>query len=245
MDSGYVVLGENYISNSSKAKRFNKRDSENDLGDLITAHKLLLGIIGSILEQAKGADIPNKPAVRRKFVLVSGFIQGIPLCEQSILQSMYLQSASLIRQEQETLGLLGEIKSGTRKDRVNVNIKYAPWDGGRLYGELSTLAHLCDHSLLNEIVGYNNSWGDYSSSVPQYNKDKTRDFYCFHLVMVCGLILNLFNLYYDVCEYKPSKRETDVFDIVISILIKEETLKIDQKECYLCRKPVERISLNS
>lgn len=178
LDSGYISLGRIYERRCEHARMFNRRDSVKDIpGELIHAHTLLMGVIASILEVNSNKQVPTTgEETQRKFVLLMSFIQGISLCEQSILQGLYLQAGSLVRQEYETLILLNEVQKGRRRDGKSPNPANFPWDNRGLYPLLSALTHLSNHYLLEAIVGYNTTWGDYASALPQYRKNKIRTY---------------------------------------------------------------------
>ena len=226
IDAAYIAIGKNYTKNSEHARSLNRRESLADMRELACAHTLLLGIIAGMLEEYSGKQVPiDDESISRKFVLTAAFVQGIALCEQSILQSMYLQAGALIRQEYETLGLLSEIRNGTRRDGRVANAKYAPWKGSRHYRELSALAHLSDHRILDSLIGYNTSWGDFASAIPQYQKVNATRLYSFHTSMVLGLVEELSDLYGTMYGYNPTQRETEVRDNAFSILVKHGVFK--------------------
>lgn len=229
IDSGYISMGKNYIKNCEKARFMNRRDSLVDIPrDLIHAHSLLVGIIGGMLEENSGKIVPKEKedsAMSRKFVLTAAFIQGISLCEQSILQALYLQAGNLIRQEFETLGLLAEITKNKRIDGKPANAIHAPWNAKKHYGELSTLAHLSDHKILESIVGYQTTWGDFAATVPQYQKDTTIKLYGFHLAMMLKLVYELKYLYSEIYNYEADEKENAVIGNVTGILTKYNIFK--------------------
>ena len=220
IDSGYVAIGRNYAKNCERARILNCRDSLVDMREFNHAHTLLLGVIGGMLEVNSGKRVPiENEVVSRRFVLTAAFIQGISLCEQSILQGQYLQAGNLLRQENEILGLLAEVKNGKRQDGMVVNAKNFPWKGHKHYGELSALAHLSDHKILDSLVGYRTAWGDFASTVPQYQKENAGRLYGFHVSMVLGLVQELQDLYSEIYDYKPDSRENNVIDVASSILV--------------------------
>jgi hypothetical protein len=161
-------------------------------------------------------------------VLTAAFIQGISLCQKAILSSQYLQAGNLLRQEYECLCLLREIEKGRRQDGKQANAKHAPWNGSRHYGELSALAHLSDHKILESIIQYNTSWGDFSSLVPQYKKEDTKLLYGFHVAMFLDLVFELRDLYSEMYGFQFNDSDKEVMNNVIGILMDNQTLKNKQ-----------------
>jgi len=225
IDSRYIGIGEEYNDHSKKARSINSQQSIDELKFLNYAHTLLMGLIGSMLEVNQNRPVTGNEKLKRRFLLTAAFIQGITLCEESILNSLYLQAGNLIRQEYECLGLLREIEKGKRQDGKQVNAKHAPWNGSRYYGELSTLAHISDHNILESIIQYNTSWGDFSSTVPQYNLKTTKRLYGFHVAMILDLVIEMRGLYQEMYNFQFSNAEADVLNNVIGILMENEVLR--------------------
>lgn len=231
IDAGYIAISRNYEKNHSQSRSFNERESLTNMRELKFAHSLLLGVVASVLEENNGKKVPiSNEQISRKFVLTAAFVQGIFLCEKAILQGQYLQAGALIRQEYEALTALNEIQKGLRKDGVTPNAKYAKWKGSSHYGELSSFAHLSDHKILDTLVGYNTSWGDFASTVPQYQNVNATRMYTRHTAYVLGLVEELQTLYAEMYGYKCSQRERDVIDNAFSILVKYGAFKIPVNE---------------
>ncbi|HQT82639.1 MAG TPA: hypothetical protein PLW99_00630, partial [Candidatus Paceibacterota bacterium] len=118
-----------------------------------------------------------------------------------------------------------EIRAKQRKDGIAPNAKYFPWKGNKHYGMLSAFAHLSDQRILDTLIGYNTSWGDFASTVPQYQKINGSTMYALHTMLVLGLVDELRTLYDDMYGYKCSQREVDAVDNVFSILVKHGIFK--------------------
>ena len=75
IDAGYFFLGKNFERNCERAQLINRRDSSVDMCELSDAHTLLVGIIGSMLEEHNGRRVPVEDEnIRRKFVLTAAFV---------------------------------------------------------------------------------------------------------------------------------------------------------------------------
>lgn len=225
VDSRYIAIGENYELNMLRAIEANKNQSADAFKSLCMAHGLLMGLIGRMLEQHSNKPVFGDESIGRRFVLTAAFIQGILICRQAVLGSTYLQAGTLLRQEYECLGLLREVKEGKRRDGKQVNAKNAPWNGSKHYGELSALAHLSDHEIISSIIGENTGWGDFSSTVPQYNAANTKRLYGLHVALVLDLVYQLHSLYSDMYEYEMEESEQDAITSVIGILEESDVWK--------------------
>lgn len=220
IDEMYIAIGRNYEKHHNQARSFNERDSLADMQELNLAHTLLLGVIASMLEENNGKKAPaSNEAVSRRFVITAAFVQGIYLCGKAILQGQYVQAGALMRQEFDALSALSELREGKRKDVVTPNAQYAPWKGARHYGELSALTHLSDHRVLDPLIGYDTSWGDFASTVPQYRMVVGLRMYARHTAYVLGLVEELRALYGEIFGYQCDQREIDAIDNAFSILV--------------------------
>lgn len=230
VDSRYVGIGKEYDQHSEKAKDVNAQQSIIENKYLNFAHTLLLGLIGRMAEVHQNRAIAGDVKAKRRFVLTAAFIQGISICQKAILSSQYLQAGNLLRQEYECLCLLREIEKGKRQDGKQTNAKHAPWNGSRHYGELSALAHLSDHKILESIIQYNTSWGDFSSLIPQYKKEDTKRLYGFHVAMFLDLVFELRDLYSEMYGFQFDNSDQEVLNSVIGILMDNETLRDKQQK---------------
>ena len=229
IDASYIALGENYTKHQEQAQSFNLRESFADMQELRAAHTLLLGVVASILEEhADQKTTVSDETITRKFTITAALIQGLLPCERCILTGQYIQAGALIRQEFEAICALSEIRQGKRKDGITPNAKYAPWKGSRHYGELSRLAHLSDHKILDTFIGrYDSFWG--ASTVPQYQKINGARLYAAHTVNVLALTDELLSFYGDIYGYVSDKREKDVIDNAFSILVEHGMFKKPQR----------------
>lgn len=219
-------MGENFAEHQKQARSLNQSDSLADMRELAFAHALLVGVIASMLEANNGKKVPaSNETITRSFVITGAFVQGISLCEQSILQGQYVQAGALIRQEFDALTALSEIRKGKRKDGSTPNAKYAPQKGARHYGELSALTHLSDHRILDQLIGYNTSWGDFAATVPQYKKANGLRMYGLHAAYVLGIVEELRGLYGEMFGYECDQKEIEVIDNAFSILVKHGVFK--------------------
>lgn len=225
IDNGCIEIGLAFGEAEKRARSLNEEDSLADMYELNLAHTLLLGIIALMLEDNNGNKVPGGEEVGRRFVISAAFVQGIYLCEQSILQGQYVQAGALMRQEFDALATLSEIREKKRKDGLTPNAQYAPWKGARHYGQLSALTHLSDHRVLSPLIGYDTSWGDLASTVPQYKKTIGLRMYSLHTTYVLGIVEELRALYGEMFGYECDQRQIEVIDNAFSILVEHKVFK--------------------
>lgn len=227
IDSGYIGIADDYEKLCGLAWDFNHKTSLTEMRQINQAHTLLLGVLSNMLELNAGKRVlVEDESIDHRFGITAALIQGVSLCEKSILYGLYLQSGSLLRQEFDGLTALSEIKSNERKDGKAPNAKHAPWKGSRHYGELSALTHLSDRKILDAIVAHPTTWGGSgASTIPQYRKENAERLYAFHTAMVLEIVLELQRLYGEVYSYESDDREKEVIDVAYSILVKHKSFE--------------------
>lgn len=218
IDSRHLAIGREYEKLSSHARELNTKQSAKDHKSLDEAHTLLISVIASITELHEGKAVPEKFEGKKRLTLTAAFIQGIGLCKESILNSLYVQAGTLLRQEFECLCLLNEIANAQQRDLKQDNARYVLCDGTPRYGELSELAHLSDRTLLESVMQHATDWGDYSSAVPQYHPKTTDRLFGLHITLVLDFIHELKTLYSDVWEFHFSDDDLAILGHVEGIL---------------------------
>jgi hypothetical protein len=143
---------------------------------------------------------PDKEAhLHHRMVLAISFLQGTPLCYETIGNGLYIQAAALLRQEMETIAALvearrtGEVKKITGQGQ-QVGKGNIAWNMNRLHGPLSSATHLTNPTMLDGLYrsaarpeeGFA---GRPVRLMPLYSKGDTTSMWAFQ----AGLILQLFN----------------------------------------------------
>jgi hypothetical protein len=128
--------------------------------DVIGGHRIAWAAsIGMLrrFEKKPVAVPPDKEAhLHHRMVLAISFLQGIPLCYETIGNGLYVQAAALLRQEMETIAGLadarrtGKVKKITGRGQ-DVGKDNVGWRMNRLHGGLSSATHLTDPALLDGL----------------------------------------------------------------------------------------------
>ncbi|MBU2031505.1 MAG: hypothetical protein KKG69_01520 [Alphaproteobacteria bacterium] len=130
-----------------------------------------------------GKPIPaGREDAQGQAALITHFVQGIDLCETAIVEGLYPQAATLLRQQHEIIAAVEEFTAGRRKDGRTPHATIGVLrDMGRVYGDLSGGAHVSHANLLKNFVimeiGENNG----PSLLPIYHHEITINLYALHV----------------------------------------------------------------
>ena len=123
-----------------------------ELGEIAEAYALVLEVVASLANRSTDLFVKQCPDAARREAILCGYIVGLTLVEHAILSGYSAQAAALVRQELEAIAALEELAKGVRKDGKTPNICHVPSIPGRVYGDLSRLAHFSDTPALREIA---------------------------------------------------------------------------------------------
>jgi len=97
-------------------------------GRLTEAHMLATGAIGSALWRVnyKRSLERQETTADDRSALIASFVIGLDIIETAITEGCYLQAATILRQEMETLAALDEIdqRGSARKDGSQMSAPY-------------------------------------------------------------------------------------------------------------------------
>lgn len=120
-------------------------------GDLLKAHILVTGALGSCLLRMNGLRARVTPQSLDRDAVLAAFIVGLSVCDDAILEARYVQSAALLRQELEMLALLKTLQEGVPPKGKAPNIRHLSPDLKRIYSSLTEMTHLTDRDLLGDL----------------------------------------------------------------------------------------------
>lgn len=183
------------------------------MGILLTSNRLILGAIGSIISRVGQIDL-IQPDLNKKMYRLSvdvGIIQGIGTVENCIAGGLYIQAAPLVRQEIEGVEAIREIISGLRLSGKSSRGRNTPQlrtmrHFGKLYGQLSEIAHFSKPELIGHLLG-----GMSLNIDPIFNSDFSKLLFGTHIFALTGVALDLANLFAsDNCEILQQDEEEHI-----------------------------------
>lgn len=126
----------------------------------------------------------------QKLDLITHFIYGINLCEIAIVEGLYTQAATLLRQEHELIAAVQELGISKRKDGKTPHATIGRLKNmGKVYGELSGAAHVSQSQLIHDIIAAETSDRKGPSVVPLFHREISRNLYALHVSYICQMTL--------------------------------------------------------
>ncbi|WP_234894846.1 hypothetical protein [Agrobacterium vitis] len=163
-----------------------KKFKDNDIR-LTEAHAFAWSALGNLISRSAGAKIKENPNNSQKLNLISHFLQSINLCEVAVVEGLYVQAATLLRQEHEIISAVQELGVGSRKDGKTPHATIGVLKNmGKAYGELSGAAHVSQSALLHTIIEMEVGELKGPSAFPIYHRELARNLYALH---VCYIVL--------------------------------------------------------
>jgi hypothetical protein len=175
---------------------------------LLDAHFLAVAAVTYATERMAAIPGRTSPSVGERLALSASFIQGIELCEVAISEGLYLQAATLLRQEMETLAAIRESDKGHRKERKTPNVKHLPQHIAKLYGDLSAATHVADQYLIREVLSVR--YGKHihgASLIPIYNEVLSKFYYSVQIALIIMLACEIQSLFSEMYGAGLDERE--------------------------------------
>ncbi|WEJ56766.1 hypothetical protein [Devosia sp. FJ2-5-3] len=176
-----AIYGGKHVERS-QANR-DKFKSEKDWEALSQAHASAVSALINFLSRIAGKPIPeDREDVQGQITLVAHFVQGIQLVETAVVEGLYPQAATLLRQEHEIVAAVEEFTAGRRRDAKTPHATIGVLRNmGRVYGDLSGAAHVSQRDLLQNIVIMEIGEKRGPSLLPIYHAELTRNLYALHV----------------------------------------------------------------
>ncbi|GLK81759.1 hypothetical protein [Methylopila turkensis] len=196
---------------------------------LTEAHAFACSAFMNLVSRNSGRRIEENPNTSQQVVLISHFLQGINLCEEAIVEGLYVQAATLLRQEHEIISAVQELGIDRRKDGKTPHATVGVLKNmGRVYGELSGAAHVSHAQLLHDMVEMTRGDLRWPSAFPVYHRDLARNLYSLHV----GYIVLMGRLASEINEAiglgGASDDEQTMMGLAISILHKEGLIEMEE-----------------
>lgn len=215
-----IRLFEEQIVNRKRIRELSKQICS----ELLIAHCLSLGVIKYMYDQFLGIPGKTNAKISAQLPLLASFIQGIDLCEISIMEGLYSQAATLLKQELETIAAVNECIIEKRKNKRTPNVKHVGFGLGEEYGFLNGIGHLSDKDLFEHIFSAvpDSRMKDQRpvSIVPQFDKEYCRYFYSMHILLIFQAIQQLEQLFTDMYGYEKAEKIQQALNRIQNILMK-------------------------
>ena len=119
-------------------------------GRLLDAHLLIIGVLATGMLRTNGKIVRSTDTSEERGALFAAYFIGIGLCERAIEEGRYLQAHALLRQEMETLAQLKAVSRGSRNETRAPDVSVLEQSIRRMYGELSSAAHVSAHRIVRQ-----------------------------------------------------------------------------------------------
>jgi len=188
-----AVMVQTYVIEQGSEIREHSKRAYNQLLD---AHLLAMGALGhAVMRQVDKAGKADT-SIDQRFNLFASFAQGVPFCELAISEGLYVQAATLLKQEMETVAAIEECQLDRRIDGKTPNVKNTLWNIARSYGDLNRAAHVADSQVLHHCFQIKGSSGNIGASlVPVFNAETARSLYALHVALIVLASIELNELY--------------------------------------------------
>lgn len=156
---------------------------------------------------------------QKRAVIIASCIQGITPIEDCIFRGFFVQAAALVRQELEAIETLRSIRVGRYRDGWKGNSKlHALKHLGKVYGQLTDLAHLQNSKFLSHLV--KDSAG-YASIDPIQNEKFRLFLIQIHSYAIVGIVLDLADLTTAIDGQSLSDPEREHLTLCNSVLVEQ------------------------
>jgi hypothetical protein len=167
-----------------------------ELGEIAQAYTVALELVVTLANKDinEFTDVTNLEMESATYETIhAGYIAGLSLVEQAILEGYTAQAAALVRQELEAIAALEELRIGRRKCGKTPNITYMPGIPGTVYGDLSKLAHFSDTAALRLVTSHRDEVPDAPGPAdvwllsPQHVPNTSRQLFALHTWLLLHL----------------------------------------------------------
>lgn len=178
-----VIVGGQHMESCHAAREaFKQHDMK-----LADAHAFAASALINLISRSAGHRIPEDTKASQQISLIAHFLQGIHLCTDAVMDGLYLQAATLLRQEHEIISAVQELGIGRRRDGKTPHATVGVLKNmGKVYGDLSGAAHVSQSQLLHNMVELERGDLRLPSAFPIYHRELARNLYSLH---VCYIVL--------------------------------------------------------
>jgi len=204
---------------------------ENDIA-LTQAHASACSAFLNFISRCCGKqfdELTGDPA--QQLDLITHFIHGINLCEIAIVEGLYTQAATLLRQEHELISAVQELGISKRKDGKTPHATVGRLKNmGKIYGELSGAAHASQSQLMRDIVATEIGDRKGPSVVPLFHRELARNLYALHVSYICQMAFITDGVHGTLGIGNLLEEEKSLLDAATKILLDEGLIEIEAEK---------------
>lgn len=197
------------------------------------AHAMITGVLAGCLLRIDGKTVPVGDATScERRALFATYVIGLTTCESAIEEGRYLQASALVRQEMEILAQLKLIRSGSHSEGQQPNVGVLEASIRRLYGDLSTAAHVSKQYVVSAATAWQISGAippgsiDATRYFPAFDEQIARRLFALHLMLAMGVLEEFsIDLHYRHDDEGIRERDVEALNHAAQIMIIEGVLE--------------------
>lgn len=213
-------------------KNREKFKEEKGWEELSQAHASAISALVNFLSRIAGKAIPeDREDLQGQMTLIAHFVQGIQFVETAVVEGLYPQAATLLRQEHEIVAAVEEFTAGRRKDAKTPYATIGVLKNmGQVYGDLSGAAHVSQAQLLKDIVTMEIGEKRGPSLLPIYHSELSRNLYALHISYIIMIAQLANDIHHALTGDKLHEDEVKLIVVAKSILIESGLMKVEAPE---------------
>ncbi len=177
---------------------------------------ILLSFIRYIHAYRSGVPGITSDSISNRLQLIAQYTQGVGITETTISEGLYVKANAVLKQDYELLTRIREYKANAAVVGKTPNVKHAPAGSQQFYGDMNSVAHPSNPSILasltkqlveGEIAGV--------SSCPIFLEDVAKSHYEFHVWITLEIARESFIL---TTEMYPDSKSDLIFPMKMFML---------------------------
>jgi hypothetical protein len=166
----------------------------------LDARMQLVAVAWRLMEIRSGVPGRTSAEIEERLALITAFYQGVPVIEILISEGQYIKTAAAIKQDYEIVVRLREVRANPDRDYGKTpQVRYAPENSKRIYGQLNDMAHITRHDLIREVLAKNERGEARGFDVfPRFVADTAIALYDVHLFTLFQVVREHFMLLSDM-----------------------------------------------
>ena len=224
---------QDYISELYKIKALETKQATVELlGDNLVQPLLLCSstILFMVFASANKDAVKDKSQVQR-MRLVAGFLQGIDISTNLLLEGNYIKAAATLKQDYEIMVRINAIEKNKDKEGKTPNPQNGPASLKPVYGYLNDIAHIAKDDILGILLYYENKAGEGGiSPVKKINADIAYQLFLFEISIKVEILRQTLLLHLDIFgDNEIYIKALAHYNIITDIYSKEGIISYDEE----------------